>query len=70
MGRGTAKDEALRAAGRFSLVVQSEVLPYRYVTAEGPIVAHDVPPTREQALRIAGRYLSQRQVREYVDGGP
>jgi hypothetical protein len=67
MGRGTVKDKALRAAGRFSLVTQSEAVPYQYVTAEGPIVGDDAPPTREQALRIAGRYLSEPQARAYVD---
>ncbi|MFC4942465.1 pyridoxamine 5'-phosphate oxidase family protein [Pseudonocardia sp. GCM10023141] len=47
--RDTAKDVALRAARRFSLVAQSEEVPYRYVTAEGPVVADDIPPTHEQA---------------------
>ena len=36
--RDTAKDTAIRKAGRLSLVVQDENPPYRYVTAEGPVI--------------------------------
>ncbi|PRX49297.1 hypothetical protein B0I33_103331 [Prauserella shujinwangii] len=67
MERDTVKDRAIRAAGRFSLVAQSEALPYRYVTAEGPVVANDEPPTREQALAIARRYLPEADAVGYVD---
>lgn len=67
MERDTVKDRSIRAAGRVSLVAQDESLPYKYVTAEGPVVANDSPPTREQALRIAGRYLPEDQATAYVD---
>ena len=40
-GRGTRKAWAIEAAGRFSLCVQDERPPYRYVTVEGPLVAED-----------------------------
>ncbi|GGS41188.1 pyridoxamine 5'-phosphate oxidase family protein [Actinokineospora fastidiosa] len=65
--RDSVKDKVLRKAGRFTLVAQSEELPYRYVSVEGPVVAADAPPTREQAVAIAGRYLSPEEADGYVD---
>jgi hypothetical protein len=38
-GRTSRKGELLERAGRFSLCVQTETLPYKYVSVEGPIVA-------------------------------
>jgi PPOX class probable F420-dependent enzyme len=67
MERDTVKDRSIRAAGRLSLVAQDETPPYKYVTAEGPVVANDEPPTPEQAVRIASRYLPADQARAYVD---
>ena len=67
MERNTAKDRAIRAAGRLSLAIQQEARPYKYVTVEGPVIANDEPPTREQALRIAGRYWPEDEARAYVD---
>jgi nitroimidazol reductase NimA-like FMN-containing flavoprotein (pyridoxamine 5'-phosphate oxidase superfamily) len=56
--RDTVKDKAIKAAGRFSFAVHTETQPYKYVTAEGPVVADGEPPTKEQALKIAKRYAS------------
>jgi PPOX class probable F420-dependent enzyme len=67
MERDTVKDRAITTAGRLSLAVQDENPPYKYVTVEGPVVANDEPPTREQALRIAGRYWPTDQATAYVD---
>jgi nitroimidazol reductase NimA-like FMN-containing flavoprotein (pyridoxamine 5'-phosphate oxidase superfamily) len=53
--RDTAKDKAIQAAGRFTLVAQKEQVPYKYVSAEGSVVSADQPPTREQAIRITAR---------------
>lgn len=66
--RDTAKDRAIRKAGRFSFSVQSEALPYRYVTAEGPVTSMDSAPTRAEALRITRRYLPEARAVAYVDG--
>ncbi|QWF80854.1 pyridoxamine 5'-phosphate oxidase [Amycolatopsis sp. CA-230715] len=68
MHRDSVKDVSIRKAGQFSLLAQTETQPYKYVTAEGPVVANDEPPTREQALRIAGRYGTQDEAQSYVDG--
>ena len=54
-GRGTRKAWAIEAAGRFSLCVQDERPPYRYVTVEGPLVAEDA--TDAERLELARRYL-------------
>ncbi len=67
MERDTVKDRAITTAARLSLAVQDENPPYKYVTVEGPVVANDEPPTREQALRIAGRYWPTAQATAYVD---
>lgn len=55
--RGSVKERLFREAGRFSICAQVETAPYKYVTAEGPVIALDEPPTEEQALGIARRYL-------------
>jgi nitroimidazol reductase NimA-like FMN-containing flavoprotein (pyridoxamine 5'-phosphate oxidase superfamily) len=67
IGRGTVKDKLIRAAGRFSFAVQDDTWPYKYVTAEGPVVANDEPPTKEQALRIARRYGPEEEAVNYVE---
>ena len=53
---GSRKGKALRAASRASLVVQTEDMPYKYVSIEGPIAISDAD--LEKHLRpIARRYL-------------
>ncbi|TCP49957.1 PPOX class probable F420-dependent enzyme [Tamaricihabitans halophyticus] len=69
MHRDSVKDRAIRKAGRLSFVVQSETPPYKYVTVEGPVIANDEPPTREQALVITRRYLPEEAAVSYVDNG-
>jgi PPOX class probable F420-dependent enzyme len=66
--RDSVKHRLLGRVGRFSLAVHSDQQPYRYVTAEGPVVAMDTPPTRDQAERIVGRYLPGDQAKDYIDG--
>jgi uncharacterized protein len=56
-GRTSRKGRLLERAGRFSLCVQTEIPPYKYVSVEGPIVAID-PADLERHLRpLAHRYL-------------
>jgi PPOX class probable F420-dependent enzyme len=54
-GRSTRKTLAARAEGRVSLCAQTEDLPYRYVTVEGPVVIEDVDYA--ERLAMARRYL-------------
>ncbi|MFI6096056.1 pyridoxamine 5'-phosphate oxidase family protein [Lentzea sp. NPDC051213] len=50
------KGKLLDAAGEFSLAVQVETPPYRYVSVSGPVVAV-APSTQEELERMASRYL-------------
>ena len=60
------KARRLRAAGRFSLCAQTETVPYRYVSVEGPITAVDdtVPAAERRAL--ATRYLGAEGAELYL----
>src|SRR5215203_894062 len=53
--RKSRKAELNEAAEVLSLSVQREEFPYKYVTVEGS----DQPPSAEQMLAIAGRYLPE-----------
>ncbi|ALG09900.1 pyridoxamine 5'-phosphate oxidase family protein [Kibdelosporangium phytohabitans] len=65
-GRETVKAQLLRAAGRFSICVQDENPPYRYVSVEGPVtsVSDPVPPAERKA--IAHRYLDPQEADSYL----
>jgi PPOX class probable F420-dependent enzyme len=64
VGRGSVKARLAEAAGVASLVVQTEALPYRFVTIGGPITvtAADAATRR----RIAARYLPAARLDEYL----
>ncbi|NED99551.1 pyridoxamine 5'-phosphate oxidase family protein [Phytoactinopolyspora halotolerans] len=66
MDAGSVKDKLLRQAGRFSLSVHTEDLPYRYVTVEGPATWEE-SPTPDQLRAVAGRYLNPGDTQNYVD---
>ncbi|GAB4326057.1 MAG: pyridoxamine 5'-phosphate oxidase family protein [Dehalococcoidia bacterium] len=66
-GRGSAKHRLLEAAGRATLCVQEESLPYRYVTVEGPVTL-GAPDYERDVLGIAVRYLGERAGRAYAEG--
>ena len=56
-GRGTRKATLITQAGAFSLCVQDEAPPYKYVAVEGPVVGIE-PGDRERDTRMmARRYL-------------
>lgn len=65
MDRGTLKERLLRKAGRFSLSVQDEHRPYRYVTVEGPASWNEAPSSAD-VTPIAARYLDDAEVAVYV----
>ena len=67
-GPSSRKARLITAAGRFSLCVQQESLPYRYVMVEGPVV-----DTREADLDAderptAHRYLGRKMGDQYCEG--
>ncbi len=66
-GRTSRKGRLLARAGRFSLCVQTEAPPYKYVSVEGPIVGTD-PSEPERDLRpLAHRYLGSAMGDRYMD---
>jgi PPOX class probable F420-dependent enzyme len=67
VGRGSVKARLAEKAGVASLAVQTEALPYRFVTIGGPlaITAADDATRR----RIAARYLPAAMVDEYLTSG-
>jgi nitroimidazol reductase NimA-like FMN-containing flavoprotein (pyridoxamine 5'-phosphate oxidase superfamily) len=66
-GGGSRKARAVRGARRFSLTVQTEAVPYRYVSVEGALV-EDRPAEIERDLRpMAVRYLGDEAGNRYAE---
>src|SRR5688572_21988121 len=59
------KARLLRAAGRASLCVQTERLPYQYVSVEGPIEFVETDVSTEQRV-IAHRYMGEKLGEQYL----
>ena len=68
MSATSLKGRLLAAAGRASLCVQDESVPYKYVSVDGPVrierLDHDSQPEVEQ---MAIRYLGEEMGRQYAD---
>ncbi len=62
----SVKAELIRAAGRFTLMVDRVEPTIRYVSVEGP-VSRTVPGTDEHLWEISRRYLPPDEVAAYVD---
>ena len=56
MEKTSRKARLLEQAGRFSLCVQNEQPPYRYVSVEGPITSIDPTDLERDARPLAHRY--------------
>src|SRR4026208_2310806 len=56
-GRTSRKGKLLERAGRFSLCVQTETPPYKYVSVEGPIIAVEAADLERDRRPLARRYL-------------
>ena len=72
MADDSAKALLLRRAGHASVCVQQEALPYKYVTAEGPVEVEAVDGQTRHAfiLEVATRYLGEELGRQYADNFP
>ena len=68
-GRRSRKAAAIRAAGRFGVCVQDDSPPYRYVSAEGPVVSEEELDPAER-LAMARRYLGPAGGDRYVTDNP
>jgi nitroimidazol reductase NimA-like FMN-containing flavoprotein (pyridoxamine 5'-phosphate oxidase superfamily) len=66
MSKTSRKAALMQHAGRFSLCVQTEQTPYRYVSVEGPIVASEPVDLERDARPIAQRYLGVEEGNAYV----
>lgn len=67
VGRGSAKARRAAAEGVASLTVQTEQLPYRFVTVGGPLTVDDADDDTRR--RIASRYMPAEMVDGYLAGG-
>ena len=67
-GPGTRKAQAIMAAGRFSLCVQDEQPPYKYVSVEGP-AAFEAASVAERT-EMARRYLGDEGADEFMAANP
>ena len=66
VGPDSRKVRLGRGAGRGSLCVQTETLPYRYVSIEGPIEIVETDVSADQDS-IARRYLGDRVAKRYLE---
>jgi nitroimidazol reductase NimA-like FMN-containing flavoprotein (pyridoxamine 5'-phosphate oxidase superfamily) len=62
------KAQLLRRAGRFSVCVQTEVPPYKYVSVEGPVVAIEPADAERDRRPLAHRYLGAQEGDRYIEG--
>jgi len=66
-GRTSRKAGLLQRAGRFSLCAQTETLPYKYVSVEGPVVAIEPADLERDRRPLARRYLGAELGDEYIE---
>jgi nitroimidazol reductase NimA-like FMN-containing flavoprotein (pyridoxamine 5'-phosphate oxidase superfamily) len=66
-GRESRKGRLLAWAGRFSLCVQTETPPYKYVSVEGPIVSTQAADIERDLRPLAHRYLGKEMGDRYVE---
>jgi nitroimidazol reductase NimA-like FMN-containing flavoprotein (pyridoxamine 5'-phosphate oxidase superfamily) len=66
-GRESRKGRLLAVAGRFSLCVQTENPPYKYVSVEGPIVSTEAADIERDLRPLARRYLGKEMGDRYVE---
>jgi nitroimidazol reductase NimA-like FMN-containing flavoprotein (pyridoxamine 5'-phosphate oxidase superfamily) len=59
--------ERIKEAGVVTLVVQREAMPPAYVTVEAELLSV-APPTHEQMLTIARRYMPEEHAQGFVQG--
>ena len=64
-GPNSLKGKLLKVGVRLSLMAQSEELPYKYVSIEGPVVSID-EATNNDLLAMAIRYLGKEGGEQYA----
>ena len=66
-GRESRKGRLLARAGKFSLCVQTETPPYKYVSVEGAIVSSEAADIERDLRPLAHRYLGEKVGDRYVE---
>jgi nitroimidazol reductase NimA-like FMN-containing flavoprotein (pyridoxamine 5'-phosphate oxidase superfamily) len=66
-GGNSRKARLLRKTGRFSLCVQHETPPYKYVSAEGPVVAIEPIQLKRDLRPLVNRYLGAEDGNNYIE---
>jgi nitroimidazol reductase NimA-like FMN-containing flavoprotein (pyridoxamine 5'-phosphate oxidase superfamily) len=66
-GKNSRKGRLLAHAGRFSLCVQTETPPYRYVSVEGPITAIKAADLERDLRPMAHRYLGAAEGDRFIE---
>ena len=66
-GRTSRKAQLLRHAGRFSVCVQTETEPYKYVSVEGPVVGIEPADVERDRRPLAHRYLGAQRGDRYIE---
>ncbi len=65
-GGGSRKARLIRAAGRISLLVQTEAPPYKYASIEGPATIGGEPDFERDFRGMAIRYLGAEMAETYL----
>ena len=65
--RASRKAQLLQRAGKFSLCVQTETWPYRYVSVEGTIVAIEPADLERDRRPLAHRYFGTQTGDRYIE---
>jgi len=65
--RISRKAQLLQQAGRFSVCVQTETQPYKYVSVEGPVVAIEPADVERDRRPLAHRYLGAQSGDRYIE---
>ena len=65
-GRTSAKMRLMQRFGRFSLCVQSEQAPYRFVTVEGPVSSVESLDYEQHLRPLVVRYLGREHGDQYL----
>lgn len=69
MGVDSKKAKLIAASGRYTMTVQREELPYKYVMAEGPVIESRPADTETDTRPLARRYLGDELGDRYVEDG-
>jgi PPOX class probable F420-dependent enzyme len=65
--RNSRKAQLIRKAGRVTVCAQTQEMPYRYATVEGPVTRIEDTVTVEQRRELARRYLGSAGADDYIE---